>query len=1013
MPLLTIFMAAALILTCTVICGIQGTVYAASGADTAIQADVGVDTVATVGTTEYTDFTSAWSAANDAGTATVTLYVDVVTASALGVGAGKNITLDLNGRMLKYSNSTVNSSVINVNGGNFTLTDSEKDLPQNDKTPHNYNVTDGLWIFDDNGGKTMYGGVLTGGTGLTHEIFGMVLYHGGGVCIVSGTFTMNGGTIAGNRANNGQGGGVCITDNSAEFTMNAGMIAGNKADMGAGGVQVNWVNGGIGKFTMTGGVITENAGDGVFINAEAAEFHMSGAPKIIGNGGENIKFTNDTNFIRIDGELTEGAEIWISGNRAAYTKDYAQYNTVDGKVVPPSNYFYSTDSSKLVTLNAINEVVLADPVVTVKIGEDGESQKFADIVSAFDYANNYSANVEIKLLADITSNASIAGEDVITLDLNGHLLKRVSNGVSAFITVEHDSTLRIIDSNATEEVKTPHDYYVNDSGVWIFVDKDFQNTENYEIKTLYGGVIAGSGMSDGWLSIGLGTVIMEGGAICGNSGSGVVVEEVGTLVMTGGRICGNGGGVRVLGTFKVSDTPIITDNKSTDGNDVNVWLQLGSKITVDDELKTGAKIGVKYEGGAGAVAAGYAQTDKPSNYFIPDGTYNCAYVSDEESGTVFIGMHDFDNAPWLTSATTHWKDCLNDCGQFMYSNSHHFDEEVVSDTYLKSSATCTAKAVYYKSCVCGAHGTDTFEDGEPAGHTLLAVSLRTATCTAFGELAHDHCTVCDKNFVEGVEKTEEDLQIAKVAHTLAAGVRENEKAATCTREGSYDEVVYCSVCGEELSRTPNTIDKIAHNEEIIPAVDATCTAKGKTEGKKCKDCDTVTLAQVETDMMPHTEATDNAVAPTCTADGKTEGKHCSVCGHVIVAQTTAPALGHYYGEWTVTKAATCTEGGSRYRVCTRNDEHIEEEDIAALGHDYGDWVVTKLPTAMQDGEQRRFCSHDNSHFEVKVLNKLTDFDPNKPSDNPSGLDNANKPSKSQFDWLIIVVVLLSLIIAGE
>ena len=69
-----------------------------------------------------------------------------------------------------------------------------------------------------------------------------------------------------------------------------------------------------------------------------------------------------------------------------------------------------------------------------------------------------------------------------------------------------------------------------------------------------------------------------------------------------------------------------------------------------------------------------------------------------------------------------------------------------------------------------------------------------------------------------------------IPHTPKDAVRENEIAATCTSEGSYDEVVYCSVCGEEISRTPKTIAKKEHNYKstIIPATfnkDGTITEK--------------------------------------------------------------------------------------------------------------------------------------------------------------------------------------------
>ena len=48
------------------------------------------------------------------------------------------------------------------------------------------------------------------------------------------------------------------------------------------------------------------------------------------------------------------------------------------------------------------------------------------------------------------------------------------------------------------------------------------------------------------------------------------------------------------------------------------------------------------------------------------------------------------------------------------------------------------------------------------------------------------------------------------AHTPAEPVKENEVAATCTDDGSYDEVVYCTVCKDEISRTQKTIPATGH-----------------------------------------------------------------------------------------------------------------------------------------------------------------------------------------------------------
>ena len=93
-----------------------------------------------------------------------------------------------------------------------------------------------------------------------------------------------------------------------------------------------------------------------------------------------------------------------------------------------------------------------------------------------------------------------------------------------------------------------------------------------------------------------------------------------------------------------------------------------------------------------------------------------------------------------------------------------------------------------------------------------------------------------------------------------------------------------------------------------PAVEATCTKAGKTEGKHCSVCKEVLVAQTVIPAKGHTEVVDAAVEATCTETGKTEGKHCSVCNEVLVAQTVVPAKGHTE-EIRDAKEATLSEDG--------------------------------------------------------------------------------------------------------
>lgn len=51
------------------------------------------------------------------------------------------------------------------------------------------------------------------------------------------------------------------------------------------------------------------------------------------------------------------------------------------------------------------------------------------------------------------------------------------------------------------------------------------------------------------------------------------------------------------------------------------------------------------------------------------------------------------------------------------THTHNFDQEKAEDRYKAADATCTESAVYYKFCVCGEKGEETFTVGEPLGHT--------------------------------------------------------------------------------------------------------------------------------------------------------------------------------------------------------------------------------------------------------------------------------------------------------
>mgnify|MGYP000817155565 FL=1 len=187
----------------------------------------------------------------------ITLKNDIAIGTTLTVL--RKVTLDLNGYVLKMTGSGSVIILDNKSGitGDLTLIDS------NPTAEHKFKVN-GVepWVLDDSGTETVYGGIITGGTG--SRIFFSNGVEGGGVIIGSGALTMNGGNIVGCIAENG--GGLFLSDGS--FTMNAGSIVGystpNRLTTGEafyGGIYAFGSVANIdttGVITLTGGLIKNN-----------------------------------------------------------------------------------------------------------------------------------------------------------------------------------------------------------------------------------------------------------------------------------------------------------------------------------------------------------------------------------------------------------------------------------------------------------------------------------------------------------------------------------------------------------------------------------------------------------------------------------------------------------------------------------------------------------------------------------------------------------------------------------
>ena len=237
-------------------------------------------------------------------------------------------------------------------------------------------------------------------------------------------------------------------------------------------------------------------------------------------------------------------------------------------------------------------------------------------------------------------------------------------------------------------------------------------------------------------------------------------------------------------------------------------------------------------------------------------------------------------------------------------------------------------------------------------------------------------------------------------HTPAAAVKENVKPATCTEAETYDSVVYCSVCGQEISRTQMTGEAaLGHKWGEWKHDDSTAKAESQhthtcerdashTESAACnftsqvtqnqtadqpeittytcKDCGYSYTAETKP-ALGHTHKYGAPVADYTSGQAFVEGKdytHTATCtGEGTCSQPTKTDKCHF-DNGVETKAATCTEPGVKTFTCS-DCGGTYTVAIPATGHAWGQWSHDAA-TAEANATHTRVCANDASHKETKA-----------------------------------------------
>ena len=192
----------------------------------------------------------------------IRLASDIKLSNELQITNNRKVTLDLNGYVLDPGGKYILVSALSGDPwyhlNQLTIIDSD---PTN---PHKFTDNDGLWKLDDNGDKTVSGGIITGGSDGSSAI----------TAGSRGTVTMNGGNIVG-CSTFGDGGAVSARNGT--FIMNGGSIIGCKTDFAGGAVYVLNGNFIMNSGSITNCVVTSPAGDGgaVYVIADGT-FTMNG-----------------------------------------------------------------------------------------------------------------------------------------------------------------------------------------------------------------------------------------------------------------------------------------------------------------------------------------------------------------------------------------------------------------------------------------------------------------------------------------------------------------------------------------------------------------------------------------------------------------------------------------------------------------------------------------------------------------------------------------------------------------
>lgn len=290
---------------------------------------------------------------------------------------------------------------------------------------------------------------------------------------------------------------------------------------------------------------------------------------------------------------------------------------------------------------------------------------------------------------------------------------------------------------------------------------------------------------------------------------------------------------------------------------------------------------------------------------------------------------------------------------------------------VTTKPTCVSEGVKTFSCSCGSKYTEPVDKLSQNGiHTpdsAVKENEKVGTCktkSTYDEVVY--CSVCD----EELSRTSKTGDYGD--HSPESAVKENETEGNCKTKSTYDEVVYCSACDEELSRIPKTGDYGNHNPaSAVKENESTGTCKTKStydEVVYCSICDgELSRAQKTGDYGDHIESTsvkENEQEGDCeTKATYDEVVYCTVCTEELSRTQKTGDFGTHSPDAAVKENET--EGDCETKVtydevvyCTICDEELSRTSKTG---GYGDHIPD---SAVKENETAGNCETKATYDEV-------------------------------------------------